>query len=90
MKILHLTLKKKWFDKIASGKKTVEYREVKPHWNTRLDNKQYNEIHFKNGYSKLSPFMRVECKRISKRKVPEFNNIIYYCIDLGKVLEVKS
>ena len=28
MKVLHLTLKKKWFDMIASGEKTEEYREV--------------------------------------------------------------
>ncbi len=35
-KVLQLTLKKEWFDKILSGEKTVEYREVKRHWNTRL------------------------------------------------------
>ena len=27
-KILHLTLKKKWFDMIASGEKKEEYREM--------------------------------------------------------------
>lgn len=27
MEILHLTLKKKWFDLIASGSKTIEYRD---------------------------------------------------------------
>jgi len=64
-KILHLTLKKKWFDLIACGKKTVEYRDDKPYWATRLmenDGKQkhYDEIWFRNGYSKTSPFMRVE------------------------------
>ena len=36
MKTLHLTLKKKWFDMIASGEKTEEYREVKPYWIQRL------------------------------------------------------
>lgn len=36
MKILHLTLKKKWFDMIASGEKTEEYREIKPYWWKRL------------------------------------------------------
>ena len=90
MKPLHLTLKKKWFDKIASGKKTIEYREVKPYWNTRLVNKQYTEIHFKNGYSKSSPFMRIEYKGISKRKVPELNNKVHYCIELGKVLGIRN
>lgn len=36
MKILHLTLKKKWFDMIASGEKKEEYREWKPYWAERL------------------------------------------------------
>lgn len=36
MKILHLILKGKWYDMIASGEKTEEYREVKPYWEKRL------------------------------------------------------
>lgn len=28
-KVLHLTLKKKWYDMIASGEKKEEYREIK-------------------------------------------------------------
>lgn len=36
MKILHLTLKKKWFDMILSGEKKEEYREIKPYWFGRL------------------------------------------------------
>jgi len=34
--ILHLTLKKQWFDEIASGEKVEEYREIKDYWETRL------------------------------------------------------
>lgn len=30
--ILHLNLKKKWYDMIASNKKLEEYREIKPYW----------------------------------------------------------
>lgn len=36
MKILHLTLKKKWFDLIASGEKKEEYREIKDYWARRF------------------------------------------------------
>lgn len=36
MKVLHLTLKKKWFDMIDSGDKKEEYREIKQYWMTRL------------------------------------------------------
>jgi hypothetical protein len=35
-KVFHLTLNKKWFDMIASGEKTEEYREIKPYWMRRL------------------------------------------------------
>lgn len=35
-KILHLVLKRKWWDMIASGVKTEEYREIKHHWIKRL------------------------------------------------------
>lgn len=34
--MLIFPLKKEWFEKIRSGEKTVEYREVKPYWTKRL------------------------------------------------------
>lgn len=39
-KILTLTVSKQWFDKIVSGEKTEEYREIKPYWASRLVNQQ--------------------------------------------------
>ena len=33
---LHLVLKGKWYDMIASGEKTEEYREPKPYWIKRI------------------------------------------------------
>lgn len=36
MKILHLPLKKEWYEMIESGIKTEEYREIKPYWEKRL------------------------------------------------------
>lgn len=36
IKILHLNLKKKWFDLIDKGIKKEEYREIKPYWEKRL------------------------------------------------------
>lgn len=35
-KTLHLVLKSQWYDLIASGIKTEEYREIKPYWEKRL------------------------------------------------------
>lgn len=34
--ILHLVLKKQWYDLIESGIKKEEYREIKPYWIRRL------------------------------------------------------
>ncbi len=34
--MLTFILKKKWYDKIKSGEKTIEYREVKPYWDNRI------------------------------------------------------
>lgn len=36
MKVLHLTIKKKWFDMIASGEKPEEYRDLKRFWASRF------------------------------------------------------
>jgi hypothetical protein len=67
--ILHLTVKKKWFDMILSGEKKEEYREMKPYWQTRLVRNGYWHsqavrnfafIRFKNGYGKNARAMDVE------------------------------
>jgi hypothetical protein len=60
-KTLHLVLKSKWFDKIASGEKTSEYRECKPYWNGRLAVK-YDTVVFHKGYTATT--MEFEIKSI--------------------------
>ena len=55
--MLTFNLKKEWFEKIKSGEKTHEYREVKDYWTSRLmkhlygdlvDNKSYfiSQVHY--------------------------------------------
>lgn len=39
--MLIFPLKKEWYEKIKSGEKTIEYREVKPYWNKRLSHSDY-------------------------------------------------
>lgn len=34
--MLTFNLKKQWYEKIKSGEKTIEYREVKPYWTKRF------------------------------------------------------
>lgn len=87
-KILHLTLKKKWFDLIKSGKKRFEYREIKPYWKKRLfdmdqrDIKHYDYIIFTNGYRKDSPKIKVKYLGLS---IQDFEGNPHYALHLGKV-----
>ena len=50
--MLTFNLKKEWFEKIKSGEKTHEYREVKPYWQKRLLNNPSGYICFCLGYPK--------------------------------------
>ena len=79
-KVLHLNLYRKYFDEIASGKKTIEYRDITPYWIKRLSNKNYDYIYFRNGYSKDAPMMLVEYKGVTVTNQFE--------ITLGEVLYV--
>jgi len=63
-KILYLTVKKKWFDMIASDEKKEEYRQDVKWIRSRLFNsdgtkKEYDIIRFTNGYRKDSPTVDV-------------------------------
>ena len=80
-RILHLTLYRKYFDLIASGEKTEEYRDATPYWNKRLDGKYFHEVHFHNGYRKDAPFMRVDWLGHWRS--------VRHIIQLGKILEVR-
>ena len=90
MRILHLTLKKKWFDLIASGVKREEYREMKAYWHKRL-NKEYDAIIFRNGYASDSPSLKIELKEIlsgigiTEWGAPENERV--YILRLGKILD---
>ena len=83
-RILHMTLKREWFDQIAAGTKKEEYRELKPYWRTRMKGREYDEIHFRNGYNADAPRMRVEYRGLRKDSRND-----RYVIRLGKVLELK-
>jgi len=86
-KTLYLSLKPKPFRDIISGKKKEEYRENKPHWIKRLFDKnglRFDEIFFRNGYTRDRPFVRVELKGY---EIDDVDGVII--LKLGKILEVK-
>ncbi len=51
MPVLSLILTHRWYDKIASGEKRYEYREIKPFWTKRLFAKDYAVVRFHRGYT---------------------------------------
>lgn len=99
MKIPHLTLKRQWFDMIASGEKKEEYRELKPYWETRFQKvngmrmfedscKEFDAVRFTNGYGKGNGTFLIECKgiKIGEGK-PEWGaRTKCYIIKLGKII----
>jgi hypothetical protein len=94
MNILHLTLKKQWFDMIASGIKTEEYREMKPYWHKFLAQGKYDVIRFRNGYNTFAPAMIVELKEILtglgivEWGAPEATPV--YILRLGKIISINN
>jgi len=56
MKILHLSVKKIWFDLMICQKKTIEYRKCSQWIKSRILNKDYDYIKFINGYGKNKPY----------------------------------
>lgn len=99
---LNLTIKKRWFDMIASGKKKEEYRESNNRQATRLlydalfddDWRKKNPtVIFRNGYRMDSRALVVEVAQISLRRSvyhPEWGEVdnkkSHYVISLGAIL----
>lgn len=61
-RILWLTVTRYWFEKIESGEKTNDYREIKAYWTKRLFNsdgsvKVYDIVKVRLGYQKNAPIL---------------------------------
>jgi hypothetical protein len=84
--ILHLNLRRKWFDAIAVKTKRVEYRDQTPYWKRRLEGRHYDVIQFRNGYATKAPEMLVEF--LGLLRYGKGRNA-YYAIRLGRILKIK-
>ena len=47
---LYLIVVKEVWDRIVSGEKTIEYREVTDYWSKRIHNREYSYLKITNGY----------------------------------------
>jgi hypothetical protein len=66
IKILHLVLKKKWYEMQERGEKTEEYRELTEYWRKRLIDqetlrvKPYTHVCFHYGYTQRCFINRID------------------------------
>ena len=83
---LHLNLHREWFAAIVAKTKRIEYRRRTAYWKTRLENRKYNVIQFRNGYTTDASEMQVEFRGVRRIKKDGKN---VYAIRLGKILKIK-
>lgn len=99
--MLILPIKKKWFDMILSGEKKEEYREIKPYYDVRFRNVwgypaywgNPQRVMFRNGYSKNSPAIIVDCRLSIKTGKVEWGaepNKKYFVLSILDWLEVEN
>jgi hypothetical protein len=84
MQTLKIVIKKIYFDQIASGEKKIEYRDVKPFWQSRLydangKKRSYDSIEFINGYNADAKRMITKYEGFERR-----GNL--FLIKVGKIL----
>lgn len=81
--VLHLPLKSEWYNKIDSGEKKEEYREIKRYWKSRIcknyiespngsilmDLKDINVVEFSYGYTKRKIKFEIDNISVGKGRV---------------------
>jgi hypothetical protein len=83
-RILDIPIKRKWFDKIRLGKKKTEYRKFGKFWASRLDDKEYDQIRFRNGYTPKAPEIYTEYRGVQRN--PDTRE---YEIKIGRVVRTR-
>ena len=85
---LYLIVVKQVWDRIVSGEKTIEYREVTDYWSKRIHNKEYSYLRITNGYgNKTRPYRLYRyggATRVMK------NSIQHYSIPIPQEFIVES
>ena len=80
-KTLHLVLKRKWWDMIASGEKKEVYREVCHYWAIRLLDNKYRWYSLNTDYPK--DFLGWIREHLNHRADIQFRQFEKVCFHLG-------
>lgn len=86
-RILHIHVKKKYWELARLGIKEEEYRLIKPYWTTRLQ-KKYDLIYYYLGYTNKKLIFKYDGKKIKNILHLEFGDkpVKVYAISLRKKL----
>ena len=78
---LYLIVVKEVWDRIVSGEKTIEYREVTDYWSRRIHNKEYSYLRITNGYGNATRPYRLYryggATRVMKNSIQHYSIPIY-------------
>ena len=74
MKILHIHVKKRYWELARQGVKEEEYRLIKPYWTKRLVGKNYTLIYYYLGYTDKKRIFRYDGYKIKTILHLEFGN----------------
>lgn len=90
-RILKLPINGYWYNLIVSGRLSCDYREVKPYWIKRLENKNYDIVEFYHRFKKDIIPVRYKFEYIQKGKLCDVNyNKDIYIIKFGERLYEKE
>jgi len=86
MQKITTTIKREWLQEIVACRKTVEYREIKPYWDSRLSTvKTPFALRLINGMSASAPEVTVTVVKVRKNSRGGT-----YDLHLGKILSVRN
>ena len=88
MKVLHIHVKKEYWNQARQKIKDEEYRLIKPYWFKRLYRKDYDFIYYWLGYSSIKRIFRWDRYDIKEITHKEFGDkpVKVYAISLRKPL----
>jgi hypothetical protein len=86
METLTTTIQREWLRQIIAGRKTVEYREIKPYWTRRLKGRECPFLlRLINGMTRSNPEVTVRIDRV--RRNDSTGN---YELQIGAVVGYKN
>ena len=83
-RILRLPVNERWYKFIENGELTYDYREIKPFWQKRLENKEYDVVELYHRFNKAIKPLQFTFEWIKKSKLTDYNNLPVYIIKFGE------